>query len=254
MSPPLIVIPLYIAKGDRAFRHWGSGVLFKYCDKRWLLTAAHVCDGERGNENVLICGGIGEMIPLPKPSIQTAMPSSGARLDDKFDLAVISLGPDLATKLEAIGFTFAPENCMIEREVMRIEPLIFYGFPYNLQDCQNGDAGTWISIQPIATHTRLVSAVEATALGYPPDTHLVLRYNVSRDKPLPTQSSATPMPPGMSGSAVLLVQEGGFGLAGIVTRWFDPGYIVAARAPNVIRMLEECLRQIESSNDASRAS
>ena len=82
-------------------------------------------------------------------------------------------------------------------------------------------------------------------LWYPPDSHLVARYNASNRLPLATQTASTPMPPGMSGGAVLLVEEDGFGLAGIITRWTDPGYVIATKAPCWLTMLDTHLDQCE---------
>src|SRR5690349_11127262 len=85
----------------------GSGTLLDFGKARFLVTAAHVHDSSRLDDETSAQlyttgkdeSGKAKLLPLPQSFIVTTLPPSGQRADDRLDFAFVRISDELANQI-----------------------------------------------------------------------------------------------------------------------------------------------------------
>lgn len=224
----------------------GSGIAMMYKGRHFVATAAHVNDGDRHTDQLLVGQSRDPhaLAPLPPEAIHSPMPSTKDRRHDDFDLAVIPISRGLADGLRATGATFLGFDGMPHPEAAPGDELLFTGYPEKMQilfPLENGQ----MQVEPFlsAVSLRQVSEEEAAGLHYPRNSHLVARFRhaANRTHELPSGRGMLDDVHGMSGGAAWISVEGRMQFAGVVTKWLNDGnagHLVATRSVFLTEMLD----------------
>jgi hypothetical protein len=193
------VRPIYQSEGRRYPRLVGTGVLLRIAERVVLVTAAHVVD-LAADEPLFFAPGQ-KLRSVPR-DLYATIPPHGKRSADKFDLAVIGLGPELESELNIAHPLGETEIRIFERPDLAIGRKTRYlvmGFSRSAQP--RVPAGRVINAVPL--HPIVIAREESAypALGTAPDSHLLLGYDLA-DFALERKGDLLSNPHGMSGGGV----------------------------------------------------
>jgi hypothetical protein len=252
MSVPHVTFPIFIPWKNGAFGTHGSGVALQFKGRHFIVTAAHVDDGDGRTQELLIAQSPDphSLVMLPERSISTPMPPSHDRKDDYIDLAVIPIPVRMANGLRAIGATFIGFDGMPMPAPTAGAELLFTGYPEKKQHLFPLEEGRmFIEPQLSAVWIRQIPAEVVAAMHYPLETHLTGRFRhiETRQNALEPGPDALDNPHGMSGGAAWLVVGDKLCFAGIVTKWDtdgNAGHLIATRTVFLPTMLAQALVDI----------
>jgi hypothetical protein len=234
----------------------GSGIAMMYKGRHFVVTAAHVNDGDMHTDQLLVGQSRDPhaLASLPPKSIHTPMPATKDRRHDDFDLAVIPISRGLADGLRATGATFLGFDGVPLPEAAAGDELLFTGYPDKMQILFPLEDGL-MQVEPLlsAVWLRQVSKAEAAGLHYPTDSHLVGRFRHAANRTLESLSGRGVLEDvhGMSGGAAWISVEGRMQFAGVVTKWLNDGnagHLVATRSAFLTEMLDRAVATIADSN------
>ena len=230
----------------------GSGIPLRYRGRHFIVTAAHVDDGD-GRTAELLVGQSREphaLVMMPPDSVSTPMPPSNDRRHDDLDLAVIPISNLIAAGLEAIGATFIGFDGMALPESTPGAELLFTGYPDKMQFMYPLEDGRMqIEPQMSAIWLRQITAEGAATLGYPTNTHLVARFRHAANGPMALAEGRGVLTDvhGMSGGAAWLLLGDQMHFAGVVTKWHkdgNAGHLIATRTVFLPSMLDQAIETI----------
>jgi hypothetical protein len=177
----------------------GSAVLLKIADQTFLISAAHVFDENKNPKhrtNIAIVGKH-QLIPLGGGVIKSPIPPSGRRSDDKIDIAIVSLGREIAQELG--NFSFLEINQVDPSDAPYKQSLYtFTGYPSTKQE-------------PIKNLTLTIAPVRYTSGPLPPDKypagyefgpHTGIDYSKKQMIARSGKVQAPPDPHGLSGGGI----------------------------------------------------
>lgn len=207
------VCPLYAPDARNHPAGIGSAVLLMAGGQRLLLTAAHVLEEY---EEVFFPGdGVLEL--LSGDVLQTALPPSRRREDDRFDFAAVVLSESLVSKMTTLRF-LEPRQLGTRLSAARGKAYTIMGFPSTKNKRRSARAARR---NPYSYTTVSAAPKVYAGLRRPQAHHLVLPFNrKSTRNPDGALRGAAPDPHGFSGGAVWLHDTPGDPqLVGIPIEW-----------------------------------
>jgi hypothetical protein len=246
MRMPPLAFPIFIPWKNGAFGIHVSGILLEYCKRYFVVTAAHVNDGDGFTDQLLVAQSPDphSLVSLPGQSISSPIPESRSRVHDRLDLAVIPIQTTLAAGLRSIGATAIGFDDVEVPAVIPGTQLVFAGYPEKRQHFYPFEGGTmYVRPEMSAIWIKQIHADVAQGMGYPVQTHIVGRFRHIETRPVGIDPDLD-SPNGMSGGSAWLVDGDTLQFAGVITRW-DPdgnaGHLIATRAIALPEMLKAAL-------------
>ncbi len=239
--PPNCVLPIYLPRADGSFGHHGTAIPVTFRGRNFLVTAAHVNDGDGYTDALMVAvtNKAGELEKLSLDSLCTVIPAGRGRGHDKIDLAVMVMPEAVARGRADLGFTFIGLDGWAEPVTRPGDKLLFNGYPLATQRFCPMSLGTWVEHEPVAIPLRQVETEEAAGLGFPLEDHLVGRFRFPRDHAKVDETKTPLVPAGMSGGAVWHSTDAAITFAGVVTRWNQAGHLIATRGRHLLPLITE---------------
>jgi hypothetical protein len=189
------VCPIYVGTERQRPELIGSGTLLDFGKGRFIVTAAHVHDQ---STKLYTLGS--NLLRLPKTFVKTSLPASGERKDDRLDFAFARLDEPMADEL-------AKRHCFLPFMLIdcndQLTPDACYMFSGYPRSRAEKDYGKKRIMPKLWTRTDSAATPEQmTELGYPPETHVAVRYNPAHDTNEYGKPRHFPSAKGMSGGAV----------------------------------------------------
>lgn len=223
--------PLYRSVRGR-LEALASAVLLRVGDDHFALTAAHAVDGSKADQ--LFLGSQREPVLLNGKKTTTQLPRSGSRLDDRLDVAVLSLTPEVAAQ-------FAEKEFLAVAETMSDGPLpvddyyLLAGFPLSMQKVRQERGSIDAYLYPLVALS--LDAPVYSSASFTQETHLLLGFKKQDTWRRDVGKKTAPNPTGMSGCGVwhLVGHESAVPekprLVAIATEWHTKAgkYIAATR-------------------------
>ena len=175
----------------------GSGVLFEVDNRYFVFTAAHVFPENRNDTFFIIPY---EAIYLGGRLYNVSLPKSGNRNDDKIDLAVIELQPEIVTKLKTEYKFHSFKDILLGHTIDEYHRYLSVGYPSTKTKKE------WnkpiIKTEPFVFNSKPVTNFEYETFGFNFNHHIAIEFNgrVTSEKSLHT--SAAPRLDGISGSGM----------------------------------------------------
>lgn len=200
----------------------GSGVLLNVSDAYFLLTAAHVTE-ERKRRALLIPAKSG-FVNLCGLFIESVIPRDKSRNEDKLDVAVVRLSPDLVNRMHDNLLFLDHEDCDLADQTTAGDVYTITGYPARKSERRDNAVST--DLFSLSGDGVADKRFEQLALDR--RRHIIVQYRLSRAIHYSTmQKSRPPHPEGMSGGGIFawskelpkLSALGQPKLAGIVTEY-----------------------------------
>jgi len=195
------VVPLY-GTGKRRERYVvGSGVLMRIDDCGFLATAAHVLDEQgRAHTNIEVPGK-NALLPIGGQAIKSPLPASGRRDDDRIDIGVLPLQPEVMDELLA-HFIFLDVAQLDPSDVPSTQTLYtFVGYPSSQHE---GPRGGVLTIEPVR-YTSGPLHPEMYPKGFQLETHTSIDFDAKRMVARTERVQTPPDPHGISGGGVFRI-------------------------------------------------
>jgi hypothetical protein len=191
---------LYSQEERQDLHPWGSGVLLRVGDQAFLITAAHVAD--RATQKHLYLGSSENLVPVEGPQFVTNLPPTGARTDDKLDLALIHLTDAVRDQLPEAAF-LGPTELDRDPGPRADEIFLVAGFPHTKQSRRLPGNKLDSSLEGVVARSAPIEEYAAT--GVDPALSLLLVYNY-KDVWRPTGGNTAATLRGMSGCGVWVLE------------------------------------------------
>jgi len=240
-QPFSAVVPVLLQRNPNAqAEHIASGVLIQICNEVFFLTAAHVMD--RDSEGELLIPGKTVFIPLTGNFSKMHLPSSGLRLDDKFDVAYCCLESECVSELHPDCRILQRDDVSLEGAPPSRRVYTVCGYPWRRTKTRGRSIDTLLTtLQGYEVGTDVYEK-----LGLSRQHSIVLWINRKRMMSARLKRTVTPpSPAGMSGGGFYFLESDGqrgsmprFRLAGITTTFHrDKSLLVATR----LRVFVDCI-------------
>lgn len=175
----------------------GSGVLFEIDNRYFVFTAAHVFP-EKMNDTFFII--LYEAIYLGGKLYTVSIPKSGNRNDDKIDLAVIELQPDIVTKLKTEYKFHRFQDILLGHTIDEFHRYLSVGYPSTKTKKE------WnkpiINTEPLVFNSKPVTNFEYASFGFNFNHHIAIEFTGDVMCENSLQTSAAPRLNGISGSGM----------------------------------------------------
>jgi hypothetical protein len=194
--PKAAICPIF-RQSNVGFEQIASGVLLVVGNVQFLLTAAHVTD-ERRKTPLFIPAKKG-FVNLFGLFIESPMPTSGSRSDDKRDVAVLKLSPDLVARVHDHLLFLEHHDCDLADVTKANDVYTIIGYPAK----KSGIDGNAVITDQFSLSGDGVMDKRFEELGLDPQRHVIVQHrkkraihysNMLRWRP--------PHPQGMSGGGI----------------------------------------------------
>lgn len=201
----------------------GTAILFSVDTQKYVATAAHVLDGDN---TIYMPDGVVLEVERGRV-VQTALPTSGNRADDKVDLAVFQLTEPQFTGLVSKGIAPIPfSSWAVNDRSASGKRYVFTGFP----DSRTRHVYARRVVAPggVSANCLCVEAPELTAKDFHPTSHIGARYDRERMAFADGTRVNGPDCYGMSGGAVWTLCPGtdDYEWVGIGIRYFEREHLL----------------------------
>lgn len=175
----------------------GSGVLLQVAEAYFLLTAAHVTDERRAN--LLLIPAKEGFVNLFGLFLESPMPSSGSRNDDKRDVAVVGLSHDLVARLHDDFLFLGHSDCDLADATNAGDVYTVVGYPAR----KSGIEDNAVVTDQFSLSGEGVMDRRLEQLGLDSRRHVVVQHRMKRAVHYSTMlKSQPPHPEGMSGGGI----------------------------------------------------
>lgn len=199
------VCPIFLKGTNQKIEQIGSGVLLRFENDVFLLTAGHVIDWmERGTLCIPCKNGIGKIVGYVS-SINA--PMSIDRNDDKLDFAYFKLDSDLVINIHQDFFPITKDDCWVTDYLQEDDIYSFSGFPLNKAKNRNGKfSSEFFSYSGTAVDTKTFESV-----GYSHETNIIISFRRKKSVNMEGEKLIPPLPKGISGGGVFRWPKNVFG-------------------------------------------
>jgi hypothetical protein len=215
---------------------FGTGVYLCICDHYFLLTAAHVLD-DLTNSTLYIAGyTTNELIALEGESLRSVT-DDGSRDNDRSDIGICRLGPDLVTKIGAESFL--PVSMVdVDDTGDAGATYIAMGYPAKKNTRLNYENKS-VKRHPFSYTTKVLVNNELIKMGFHNSSHILVGYKKRHSRDSSGRDTTAPNPFGMSGGPLWRFKtysgKSFSRLVGILIEWKkESGGILAVRLPAVL--------------------
>jgi hypothetical protein len=175
----------------------GSGVLFEIEKRHFVFTAAHVV--AENIEDIYFLVPF-QAIYLGGKLYNVSLPASGKRIDDKIDLAIIELEPEIVSKLKTEYKFQTVDDILLGHQMDRCIRYLSVGYPST--KTQKEWNAPIIKSEPFVFNSNPVINFEYERFGFNFESHLAIEFlgEVISEKSL--QRKSAPILKGISGSGM----------------------------------------------------
>lgn len=194
--PKASICPIFRDR-DSGPEHFGSGVLIKVGHAHFLLTVAHVTDERQAN--ILLIPSKTGFVNLFGLFLETKLPSSGSRNDDRSDVAVVRLPEEPVDRLHEHLIFLDHDDYDLADSTAPKDAYTIVRFPARRSETKGGFAST----DQFSLSGEGVMDRRFEELGSEPHRHLIVQFRNKRAVHYSTMlKTQSPHPAGMSGGGM----------------------------------------------------
>lgn len=191
------IVPIYIPDDNEKPFLTGSGVLLKIGTKHFIISSAHVFDGNSERPRYTF-GGCNTFMELTGECHKTKHCDSS--LDDKYDLVVLDLKDNFDENSILPHKFISLDNVQISDYPDRTKVYSIMGYPYSKN--KKSFWGEPVKATILSNSCLGVEKELYANLKLSPDTHIIVKYDRSRLTTSDGKTQFGPDPKGMSGGAL----------------------------------------------------
>ncbi len=194
--PCSVVVPIF-GSVRNSLDLVGSGVLVKIGNETFVLTASHVTDHRKDFD--LMIPGNSSLIGMGGYFADTKLPSTGRRLDDRYDTAYFRLDDEVARDIHPDFHALGPAEVDSRDVTKKGDAYTMIGYPATKSQIGHGTASAEIfTLTGEGTDADLYAKLQLSA-----EANLIVRYRRKKGVSFRTgHRTVSPMPSGMSGGGV----------------------------------------------------
>lgn len=194
--PMAAICPIF-RQSNIGFEQIGSSVLLQVADVYFLLTAAHVTD-ERRKTPLFIPAKKG-FVNLFGLFLESPLPASGSRKDDKRDVAVLKLSPDLIARIHDDLLFLQHHDCDLADATTANDVYTVIGYPAKKSETK----GNAVVTDQFSLSGDGVMDKRFEQLGLDPLRHVIVQHRMNRAIHYSNMLRwRPPHPQGMSGGGI----------------------------------------------------
>ena len=220
----------------------GTGIFCVAGDQHFLVTAAHVTDeGDTG-----FFGNGFFLSPETTRLIETSLPASGRREDDRIDVAVLLLSAEAGQRFRAHGREpLGIDQWNVGHRTAPGQNYVFTGFTHS--DLERDQRRRQIEPRRVSADCPALGDDELTRLGLDPRFHIAVNYQRRRMVNQHGNMGMGPEPAGMSGGPVWTRDPNSENLRWVgvgIEHWREHQLLVGTRIGAVIYLLRETVPEL----------